>query len=143
MTTTQREICDWAAETFPDAEMGDVTSKMYDEMIELYQDVTCRHDEGVGAEIADVVIMLYQIADRCGVDLEQAVINKMAVNKARTWGKADDRGVVRHSETMTAAQRLYDLYRDDSPLLPLWDDLSAKARSRYEELAARHAEATR
>jgi NTP pyrophosphatase (non-canonical NTP hydrolase) len=41
----------------------------------------------LAAELADVTLYLLQIASLAGVDLEQAVMNKLAQNYQRTWDK--------------------------------------------------------
>lgn len=94
----QREITTWAAETFPDATMDDIAHKFGDEVAELFCDagVWAEHGE-VADELADVAILLYQIADRCGVDLDTVVREKMETNRARTWERLDD-GTWRHVE---------------------------------------------
>jgi len=39
----------------------------------------------VGEEMADILIYLCALANRSGVDLEQAFRNKEEINKTRTW----------------------------------------------------------
>ncbi len=107
MTDIQRSIDRWAAQTFPASTIAGVLAHLNDEVRELNHvfayEVKGRSPESVvdriAEEAADVAILLYQLGTRCGFDLERAVMEKMAVNKARTWGKADPvTGVVRHSE---------------------------------------------
>jgi NTP pyrophosphatase (non-canonical NTP hydrolase) len=43
------------------------------------------------SEIADVVIVLYRLAWRLGVDLHDEIDKKMAINRARQW-KQDNTG---------------------------------------------------
>ena len=43
---------------------------------------------GAGDELADVLILLCAIANRCGVDLEQAFLAKEEINKTRRWVSA-------------------------------------------------------
>lgn len=38
-----------------------------------------------GKECADVQVILLQVAERCGIDLQSATDAKMAVNRDRTW----------------------------------------------------------
>jgi NTP pyrophosphatase (non-canonical NTP hydrolase) len=40
-------------------------------------------------ELADVAIYLFQLADLTGVDLSQAIQDKMAVNMTRTWTRPE------------------------------------------------------
>lgn len=41
--------------------------------------------EGLGSELADVTLYLLQLASVSGIDLEEAVLKKIEVNKERTW----------------------------------------------------------
>jgi len=43
----------------------------------------------LGSELADVTLYLLQLASVSGIDLEDAVLKKIEVNKTRTW---DDNG---------------------------------------------------
>ena len=44
-----------------------------------------RDRDELGAELADVTLYLLQLASVTGIDLEQAVLKKIEVNKKRTW----------------------------------------------------------
>lgn len=44
-----------------------------------------RDCEELGSELADVMLYLLQLASISGIDLEKAVLNKIEVNKMRTW----------------------------------------------------------
>jgi len=39
----------------------------------------------LGSELADVTLYLLQLASVSGIDLEEAVLKKIEVNKTRTW----------------------------------------------------------
>lgn len=39
----------------------------------------------LASELADVTLYLLQLASICGVDLEQAVLDKLKINYQRTW----------------------------------------------------------
>lgn len=41
--------------------------------------------EGLAGELADVANYLFQLAYLTGIDLEQAILDKLKVNYARTW----------------------------------------------------------
>lgn len=45
------------------------------------------HAEGRGKECPDVLVMLRQTAERCGVRLDEETDAKMDINEKRTWGK--------------------------------------------------------
>ena len=47
------------------------------------EEVTDR--QALGAELADVALYLLQIASVCEIDLEQAILKKLAHNYRRTW----------------------------------------------------------
>jgi NTP pyrophosphatase (non-canonical NTP hydrolase) len=49
-----------------------------------------RDKEELGGELADVTLYLLQLASVTGIDLEQAVLKKIEVNKARTWDNHGD-----------------------------------------------------
>lgn len=44
-----------------------------------------RDKDELGSEIADVALYLLQLASVSGIDLEEAVLKKIEVNKTRTW----------------------------------------------------------
>jgi 8-oxo-dGTP diphosphatase len=43
----------------------------------------------LGSELADVALYLLQLASVSGIDLEQAILKKIDVNKKREWDKDD------------------------------------------------------
>ena len=61
---------------FPNATDADFAIKLREEMDEL-------GDDPDPEEMADVAIVLMSWADRCGFDLEDAMIRKMQVNQIR------------------------------------------------------------
>jgi NTP pyrophosphatase (non-canonical NTP hydrolase) len=60
------------------------------EVLELFQwgEQPSDPDELAG-ELADVMLYLMQLASLSGVDLGQAVLDKLSVNYGRTWDEAD------------------------------------------------------
>ena len=44
-----------------------------------------RDPEALAGELADVALYLLQLASVTGVDLEQAILDKLALNASRTW----------------------------------------------------------
>ena len=114
MSTLQYEISAWANETFPDSAMPGVMAHLIEEVEELFEatqsaeEAAKRNDDDpdmyavkvdeVADECADVMHLLFQVADMYGFDLLAATRLKLKVNKARTWGKPDNNGVVRHVE---------------------------------------------
>lgn len=95
--STQSQIAQWARETFPDATIHNIIDKYTDEADELYTILYGEDEYAIADELADVAILLYQIADRCGVDLDMAVAGKFDANRARTWTRLAD-GTYQHVE---------------------------------------------
>ncbi|MFT3895172.1 MAG: nucleotide pyrophosphohydrolase [Anaerolineales bacterium] len=44
-----------------------------------------KNPEELGSELADVTLYLLQLASVSGIDLEQAVMKKIEINKTREW----------------------------------------------------------
>jgi 8-oxo-dGTP diphosphatase len=44
-----------------------------------------KNRDDLGSELADVTLYLLQLASVSGIDLEEAVLKKIEVNKERTW----------------------------------------------------------
>lgn len=44
-----------------------------------------RDQEGLAGELADVALYLLQLASISGIDLEQAILEKLAANRGREW----------------------------------------------------------
>ena len=57
------------------------------EVLELFQWEEQADKEALAGELADVSLYLLQLAYLTGIDLEQAIHDKLAVNYNRTWGK--------------------------------------------------------
>jgi NTP pyrophosphatase (non-canonical NTP hydrolase) len=56
------------------------------EVLEHYQWTDeARQPEELAGELADVALYLLQLAYLTGIDLEQAILDKLAVNYSRTW----------------------------------------------------------
>ena len=43
------------------------------------------HPDELASELADVALYLMQIASIAGIDLEQAILNKLEINSQRKW----------------------------------------------------------
>lgn len=83
----QRSISEWAEQTFgPVTSNARVAARANEEMAELLRHLTADDAHpAAAAEVADVVIVLYRLATRLGVDLHQEIDRKMAVNRGRVW----------------------------------------------------------
>ena len=46
--------------------------------------------EDLAGELADVALYLVQLAALCDIDLEEAILSKVAVNYTRTWDSDDN-----------------------------------------------------
>lgn len=86
---TQESISEWAQAVFGDAGSdARVATRANEEMAELLRAVTSDAPiEKVIEEAADVVIVLYRLANRNGFDLHEAINQKMEINRAREWKK--------------------------------------------------------
>ncbi|CAM3520385.1 MazG-like family protein [Thalassospira profundimaris] len=90
----QRSMCDWAEQTFgPVSDPASLVERALLEMQELGEAVQDRDISEIGKEAADVLILLYRLADQFNLDLDQEVQAKMAINRSRTWvSKGDGTG---------------------------------------------------
>jgi len=57
------------------------------EVLELFQWDEQADKDALAEELADVALYLLQLADLTGVDLEQAILDKLEVNYNRSWAK--------------------------------------------------------
>jgi len=56
------------------------------EVLEHYQfQENARDQAELAGELADVALYLLQLASVTGIDLEQAILNKIEVNRSREW----------------------------------------------------------
>jgi dCMP deaminase len=85
-----REVNTWQAATFPHATPASVVEHLRREVNELADDPTDL------SELADVVILAAALSLTLCVDLKTIVAEKLAINRARTWGEPDHLGVVEH-----------------------------------------------
>lgn len=86
---TQATITAWADDTFGlPVSNASIAARANREMAELIYALAI-HDKNLkaGREIADVVIVLFRLAEKLGVDLLQEVAKKMAENRGRQWAK--------------------------------------------------------
>lgn len=100
MRETQRSISQWAEDTFGVAGSdARVAARANEEMAELIRATTTDTPPArIAEEIADVVIVLYRLADRLGVDLHDEIDRKMAVNRQREWRRDGSGHGYHHTE---------------------------------------------
>lgn len=94
---SQQTITQWIEETFgPAGTNARVIARANEEMAEMLKEVSIddAHPK-LAEEMADVVIVLYRVATRLGVDLHEEIDKKMAINRARMW-KLDGSGCGYH-----------------------------------------------
>lgn len=85
------QIKEQADRLFPQRTDQSMFLKLYGEIAEMI-DAT---DESLAGEVADVLIMVLDYAKVKGVNVEQAIRQKMAINDARTW-KQNNLGAFQH-----------------------------------------------
>lgn len=92
MTTLQSLIGRWHKATFPDATILEVVNKLQEELNEVQTEWEF-DGKDMDAELADCAIVLLALAQRLDIDLESAIMDKMAVNYQRTidgrWAKPE------------------------------------------------------
>lgn len=90
----QLTISEWARETFGSIPSGElVTARCNEEMGELVTAVALK--ENIGQEAADVLVVLYQVAQHHGFDLHVELDKKMKINRARDWARGK-KGTFQH-----------------------------------------------
>ncbi len=91
MKETQASIEEWRAETFGGRPTPvNMAVRANEEMAELIRAVTNPDPPGckeIAAEAADVLIILYGVAEMSGFSLHRAVNDKMVINRKRRWRK--------------------------------------------------------
>lgn len=99
MKETQASIYQWAVTTFGKArDEFQIWRRAKAEFDELMRAIISRKPpEKIVEEIADVVIVLCQIAERLGLSLAEAIDRKMAINREREWRTNGD-GTGQHVE---------------------------------------------
>lgn len=84
-------IVEWADSVFPDRTITNAIQKM---MLEEIPEYLMAQDDPM--ELADIGILLYDIAHLAGVDLDSAILKKMEINKKRSWAIDETTGMLNH-----------------------------------------------
>lgn len=88
---TQKTIAEWGETTFgPARDPLDLVLRAQQELGELADAVRQRDRNEAAMETADVMILLYRLAEDLGYDAARSVQEKMTVNRARKWIRAGD-----------------------------------------------------
>ena len=82
----QNEIAAWADELNPDRRALGLIAKLLEELGELIASERVADP----LELADVLILALDLAHIQGIDVESAITQKMAINRARHWRIADN-----------------------------------------------------
>lgn len=112
LTDLQQTISQWGRETFGKPDARAIATRMNCEVAELL--VALNHIppagldradalKAIGLECADIQIMLVQVADALGLNLEALTNEKFEVNRGRSWATGPN-GKVQHVETIQAPQ---------------------------------------
>lgn len=100
-----QDIVQWADSVFPDRKPESALLKLFEETGELVRDPTA------AGEYADICIMVFDLAHMHGIDLAQAIREKIEVNKNRVWRKTLT-GTLQHDEKgPDSFRQLYELGR--------------------------------
>ena len=90
-TETSNTIRVWGDATFGEVkDLAALVARARGEFDELEEAVRARDMAEAGREAADVVILLHRLVALAGMDLNEQVDAKMAINRARTWKAAGD-----------------------------------------------------
>jgi len=96
MKETQETVNKWQLETFgQEGSLQQVIQRLREELDELEAAEGQGDFHEFAMEVADVQIVLWELAAKASVFLPAAVDAKMKTNRARTWKKSED-GQWRH-----------------------------------------------
>lgn len=117
MPETYTSIGEWALKTFGFGRTTSCYLKLGEEFGELARPIQKQDTAKATKEMADMVIVLCHMAASMGVDLGQAIEDKMAVNRARTW-EITPEGTGVHVVPTREATKQQDLTYNESDTLP-------------------------
>ncbi|WP_373081961.1 dATP/dGTP pyrophosphohydrolase domain-containing protein [Zhongshania sp.] len=86
----QSLITDWADQVIPHRTLHDASVKLLEEVAEAFA------NPGDPGELADMAILVMDMFHLAGVDMEQAIRDKMAVNKQRSWQRDPRTRILKH-----------------------------------------------
>ena len=85
------EIVEWADSVFPNRTPQSALLKLFEEIGELVK------DPADGGEYADIMIMMFDLANMHRIDLAAEVRAKIEINRSRVWAKSKT-GTLQHKE---------------------------------------------
>lgn len=99
-----KDIGEWAKKSIPKASWRGNLKHMHNELAEVEVELLKMEKDGISPELhkdiahelADLVILAGHMAALLNIELSQAVVDKMAINKKRTWSAPDENGVIHH-----------------------------------------------
>lgn len=110
MSAVQREVYRWATERFPHRNWKGAIDKLtYNEIPELFLHIEKHGFKDIGTELADCVILLLDLAEMWGVDLQAAIQAKMETNYQRQWLINPVTGLSQHVEAIEIALAIANL----------------------------------
>lgn len=97
LRAAQLEITRWADGTFPARSPYKALTKLVmHEVPEMLRHVEENGTETVGPELADCLILLFDLATLWEVNIPEALKQKMAINYQREWVKNEESGLYQH-----------------------------------------------
>jgi NTP pyrophosphatase (non-canonical NTP hydrolase) len=100
MTTDIKEMqriqAEWIREVLPTRDIRKTCIKLCSESAEVAEAIGYLGLDAAAGELADVLILVLDIAELSGIDLSKAFAEKMRVNRDREWVVGD--GCIRHVE---------------------------------------------
>jgi len=92
MKTIQEQVVDWHRDTFPIATLAAIEMKLIEECRELIAAIHAGNNSDIHDEMADVRVVSVVWLERMGMDEDENTLDKLEINKKRTWGKEDHVG---------------------------------------------------
>jgi len=94
--TLQTRIAEWRRRTLPKQTSHSTARHISNEIVELQAGIDAHDLKNIKEEVADIGILLFNIADMNGFDFLAAVEEKFAVVQTRQWGLPNEHGVQHH-----------------------------------------------
>ena len=89
MNDLQRRVGEWGQATFPGSTWASILKHLNEEWQEFSQSSDPLE---MMAEAADMIMLLFHLAHRCGISLENVIEAKFALCQKSEWTEPDARG---------------------------------------------------